>query len=155
TPLLMARGYAAPEVEQAYTRARELCHRLGASPQLLPALAGLIRFHLVRAEFQVARELGEQSLRLAESTSGLFVLATHALLGIILVRLGEFVAARKHLEQGIALYDPRQHGFLAPLYGDDPGVASFSYAATVLWYLGYPDQALEKSREALTLAQGL
>jgi predicted ATPase len=109
----------------------------------------------VRAEFQVARELGEQSLRLAEGTSDLFVLAAHALLGVILVRLGEFVAAREHLEQGIALYDPRQHGFLAPLYGDDPGVASLSYAATALWYLGYPDQAWEKSQEALALAQGL
>jgi len=28
-------------------------------------------------------------------------------------------------------------------------------AACALWWLGYPDQALQKSREALTLAQGL
>ena len=44
------------------------------------------------------------------------------------------------------------HAFL---YGHDPGVACLSYAALTLWYLGYPDQALKRSHEALTLAQEL
>ena len=43
-PLLMTQGYAAPEVEHAYTRAWQLCQQLEASPQLLLALAGLFRF---------------------------------------------------------------------------------------------------------------
>ena len=30
-----------------------------------------------------------------------------------------------------------------------------SYAAWTLWMLGYPDQALQRSQEALTLAQEL
>ena len=33
------------------------------------------------------------------------------------------------------------------------GCSVFSYLANVLWLLGYPDQALKRSREALTLAQ--
>ena len=37
----------------------------------------------------------------------------------------------------------------------DPGVACLSYAAWALWFLGYPDQALKRSHEALTLAQEL
>jgi predicted ATPase len=155
TPLLMARGYAAPEVAQAYARARELCQHLGAGPQLLPALAGLVRFHLARAEFHTARELGEQLLRLAEGGSEVFVLAAHALFGVIFVRLGDFATARGHLEHGLALYDRQQHGFLASVYGDDPGVACLAYLAAALWYLGYPDQALQKSGEALALAQDL
>ena len=36
-----------------------------------------------------------------------------------------------------------------------PGCAASSYAALTLWYLGYPDQALKRSHEALTLAQEL
>ena len=35
------RGSAAPEVEQAYTRARELCLQVGETPQLFPVLFGL------------------------------------------------------------------------------------------------------------------
>ena len=41
------------------------------------------------------------------------------------------------------------------VYGQDPGVACLSYAAWALWFLGYPDQALKRSHEALTLAQEL
>src|SRR5207247_3305294 len=66
-PALMAtRGYAAPEVEKAYARARELCRQC-ETPQLFPMLTGLRGFYYVRAELQTARELGEQLLRLARS----------------------------------------------------------------------------------------
>ena len=36
-----------------------------------------------------------------------------------------------------------------------PGCPALSNAASALWYLGYPDQALKRSHEALTLAQEL
>src|SRR5262249_60799720 len=67
--------------------------------------------------------------------------------------LAYLATAQVHLEQGIALYDRQQHRTHALLYGQDPGVACRSYAAGTLWLLGYPDQALQRSHEALTLAQ--
>jgi adenylate cyclase len=67
--------------------------------------------------------------------------------------MGEFVSARKHLEQAITLYDPRQHRSHAFSYGYDPGVLSLSFTARALWFLGYPDQALKRDNEALALAQ--
>src|SRR5262249_12999751 len=60
-----------------------------------------------------------------------------------------------HLEQGMALYDPKQHRSHAFLHGRDPGVDCYSYAAVVLWFLGYSDQALRRNNEALTLAREL
>ena len=36
-----------------------------------------------------------------------------------------------------------------------PGVVCRAYAGVTLWWLGYPDQALQRSHEALTLAQEL
>ena len=60
-----------------------------------------------------------------------------------------------HLEQGIALYDPQQSRSLAFSRGTDPGVTCLSRVAWTLWMLGYPDQALTRSHEALTLAQEL
>jgi DNA-binding winged helix-turn-helix (wHTH) protein/predicted ATPase len=154
-PLLMTKGYAAADVEHTYARARELCQQIGEeSPQLLPALAGLFRFYFVRAEFQTARALGEQVLRLAEHTrEPIAFLVAHSLLGALFLSLGEFVAAREHLERGIALYDPREHRFMASLYGDDPGVTCRCFVAMVLWILGYPDQALSNVQTALTIAR--
>src|SRR5262249_61511899 len=64
-PLIATKGYAAPEVGKAYTRARELCQQIGDTPQLFPVLYGLAVFHIVRAELVTTRELGEQLLNLA------------------------------------------------------------------------------------------
>jgi predicted ATPase len=145
-PLLMTRGYAAPEVEQVYARARELCQELGESPQLLPALAGLFRFYFVRAEFQTARELAAQVLRLAQRTSDAVVfLIAHSLLAVPLLSLGEFNAAREQFEKGITLYDPQQHRFMASLYGDDPWSHLLrARSALTLWFTGLPGSGAEE-----------
>jgi DNA-binding winged helix-turn-helix (wHTH) protein/predicted ATPase len=154
-PLLMTRGYAAEEVERTYARAQELCGQMYASPQLLPALAGLFRFHLVRADLQTARVLAEKILRLAESIRDpVFFLVAHSLLGVLSLSLGLPVAGREHLEKGIALYSPEEHGFMASLYGDDPGVTCHCFAAMCLWLLGYPEQALTNVQMAVTAAKG-
>src|SRR5262249_46993090 len=42
-PLTATKGYAAPEVGQVYTRARELCRQLGEPTQLVPVTFGLWR----------------------------------------------------------------------------------------------------------------
>ena len=153
-PALMAvKGYAALEVEHAYARARALCHQIGDTSQLFPVLRGLWYFYLLRVELQTARELGEQLLRLAQRVDDpALLLEAHHVLGNTLNYLGELAAAQAHLAQGIALYDRQQHRTHALLYGQDPGVACRSYAAVTLWLLGYPDQALQRSHEALTLA---
>ena len=156
-PALMAtRGYAAAEVEYTYARARELGRQVGETPQLFQALWGLWYFYLVRAEFQTARELGEQLLNLAQRVQApALLLVAHRVLGQTLAFLGEFSTAHVHLEREMTLYDLEQHGAFASLYGQDQGVICRSWAALTLWSLGYPDQALRRSREALTLAQEL
>jgi TOMM system kinase/cyclase fusion protein len=155
-PLVLTKGHAAPEVEATYARARTLCQQLGDTPQLFPVLLGLRRFYLMRGELRTAHELGEQLLRLAErcDDAGLLVRA-HMMLAEILLWLGEFARARAHAEQGIACYDPQQHRAQAFLYGNDPGVCCRSFAALALWVLGYPDQAQQRSEEALAWAQEL
>ncbi len=154
--LSSTKGLAAPEVERVYTRARELSRQIGETPQRIQALRGLFGFYFLRAEHQTARGLGEQLLSLAQSVEDpAYLLEAHRVLGMTLFYRGELTAAREHLEQGIVLYNPLQHHAHAFLYGLDPGVSCRSYAAMVLHVLGYPDQALQKSHEALALAQQL
>jgi predicted ATPase len=152
--LMAAKGYAAPDVAQAYARARELCQQVGKTPRLLQVLLGLGTYYLIRAELQTARELGEQCLPLAQRMRDLArLLQTHFALGTVSFHLGKLVLAREHFEQSIAFYNPQESRSHRALH--DPVVACLSYAALVLWSLGYPEQALKRNHEALTLAQEL
>ena len=151
--LMVTKGLGAPEVLHVYTRARELCQQVGETPQLCQVLRGLWFFYLMRMELQTARELGEHLLTLAQQVGDpALLLDAHYALGVTLNYLGELTTAQAHLVQGITLYDRQQH---RPHAGLDPGVACRYYAGVTLWYLGYPDQALQRSHEALTLAQEL
>src|SRR5262249_39246658 len=93
-PALMAsRGYAAPEVKQAYIRAQELCEQVGDTPRLFSVLWGLWLFYLASQELQMARELGERLCTLAERThNAAFSLEAHRALGSTLLFVGEFDA---------------------------------------------------------------
>jgi predicted ATPase len=154
--LQIAKGQAAPEVEQAYTQAYALCQQVGETPALVPVLLGLWRYSLVRAQLHTARELGETLLRLAQRADdpSLSVIAHYAL-GVTWLCLGALPAARQHLEEGIALDTPDQRRALVYRIGHDPGVACRAFAAWTLWLLGSPAQALARLREALALAHEL
>jgi len=58
-----------------------------------------------------------------------------------------------HFERGIALYDAQQGRLRVFSGGMHPGVACRPYLAWTLWLLGYPDQALQRIYEAITLAR--
>jgi predicted ATPase len=153
---MVTKGYAAPEVERVYARARTLCQQMGDAPQLFQVLRGLWLFYLIRAELQTARELGEQLLTLAQRVRDVALLVeAHYALGNTLNYVGEFVHAQTHLAQGLALSERQPHRAHAFPYGYDAGVACRAYAALTLWVLGYPDQALERSHAALSRAQEL
>jgi predicted ATPase len=150
------KGQAAPEVGHTYRRARELCQQGGETPQRFRVLWGLWYFHVVRAELQTARELGEELLTLAQHLQDpMSLLGAHFALGGALLCLGEFPLSRQQWDQHLALYNPLQHPAHVVLFGWDLGVFGRSWASHALWALGYPDQALAMSREALTLAQEL
>lgn len=155
--LQAVKGPSTPEVEQAYTRARALCQQGGETRQHFSVLRGLWVLHHVRANLATARELGEQLVDIAERVQdSAFLLEAHRALGSTLLWQGEFVLAQTHLERAVTFYDPHQHSILKLLYGGaDSGVSCRCEAARVLWFLGYPDQALQQTQAALTLAYTL
>ena len=153
---LATRGAATPEVERTYARALELCQQVGNTQELFPVLYGLSRLYKKRGKLRRARDLGEQLLVLAQSQGNTaLLLRGHYVLGDILLWLGEFSAARAHLEQGLAIYDPQQHDTHDLLYEADPWLGCLGALSVTLWFLGYPDQALQRSAEALAMAHEL
>jgi class 3 adenylate cyclase/predicted ATPase len=154
--LIATRGFASPEVEQSYGRARVLCRQMRDTPQIFPVLFGLWAFYLVRADLPATRELVDQLWQLARSAQESTLLSVaHRAMATTFHFLGQFVLAQEHEAQGTALYDPQEHSSLALLYGEHPAVVCQCFAAHDLWYLGYPDRALVSIQDALTLAQQL
>jgi predicted ATPase/DNA-binding winged helix-turn-helix (wHTH) protein len=150
--LQATKGWAAPEVEHAYARARELCQQAGDTPQLAAVLGGLAAFYQNQGDLDTARALGEQRIALAQrhqDTARLIV--SHAAQQGILYCLGEYPLAYAHCEQSLALYNPQQHRFQAS-GAPHPMVNCLSIAANVLQLLGYHERGLTRLHEALTLA---
>jgi len=155
TPLLMAKGYSAPEAAVAAARARELSQQLEQSAALLPALLTMARLSFTRAELDEAAVLAEESLALAQHAPDPLPVITESVMMYVSYFRGDLEKARSHAERGAALYDLERHGSIALTYGDDPGVLFDAFGAWTLWRLGYPEQAHTRAAAAIALARRL
>jgi predicted ATPase/class 3 adenylate cyclase/DNA-binding winged helix-turn-helix (wHTH) protein len=151
TALAAAQGLAAPGTARAYARARELSGELGEERRLVPVLLGLWASHNARDELGAARVVAAQLLELAEQRrDGAAGILGHRALGATLFGLGEFAAARTHLQQLLTLDRSAGHSLASLPY--DPCVSGRAWLALTLAVLGYPDQAVVQSDEALAEA---
>ncbi len=154
---MMVKGYAASEVLETHIRALELCRRSGGHAQLFQAQFGLSVVRVVRAEYEQARELAEDCLRLAQTGASpqsdentAMLVQAHWITGLCVQYMGELVAAREHFERTIALYDQQRHGHQILLYG---GILNRAHLGRLLVYLGYADEGRRLSREAIAIAE--
>ncbi len=146
-------GIGSPEVEQAVARARELSQELGETSELFGVLLGLSAIYFGRAQWRMARKVGEEFLELARSVGDpTRLLMAHAARTTTFFLLGEFAGALAELKQGMAVEQPG-----SPLYYGmgEWGLQAREYASRALFCLGYPDQALEMSQQALRRAEEL
>jgi len=120
-------------------------------------LGGLVVLYYVRGELRLAQELAEEGLALAEEANDpMLIICCHFNLGFVLFCLGDYEPALRHLRRVLDLYDPHQHHHaLIYLRGSDAGLGAMAYEVCCLWGLGFPDQALRRSEEALALAREL
>jgi predicted ATPase len=148
------KGWGSPEVERASTRAKELCQRLGDPPELFyAAVGGVWGVRFIRAELRSALEVAHELLQRAETSQNpVQLLFAHFILGENLFHMGELPLARKHHEIALSLDDPQR-----PLSasGPDAKIVNLSYMSWILWWLGYPDQAIKSCNEAIEAARVL
>jgi DNA-binding SARP family transcriptional activator/tetratricopeptide (TPR) repeat protein len=151
--LLTTAGYADDEVGETSARAVALFRELGASAYGVTVLSGAWSFHEVRAEFEMARQLGEETLRLAAGDrqavsrmSGEFVLGT------VGFHTGRFEEAREHTERAVAEQAKCTPEELSQFAVPEIGIFCRAYLSHVLWHLGYTEQALATSEAAIAAA---
>lgn len=152
TSLQATLGWAAPEVEEAYTAAQGLCEQVGETPQRGWILSGLSQLYMMRGALVTARTVGEQLVDWAQGVANTrFSITGHMQLGMIYHYLGEGPAARGHLEQALRYADVHKQHWEAA----SPRIISLSHLAWSLWGLGYPDRALRTIEHAVRSAQDL
>jgi class 3 adenylate cyclase len=154
--LRFVKGQAAPETGRAFARARELWEQLGSPMEYRHVPYGQSRYHAYRGELDLAMRLDEDLLHLSRHRNdhGGLVLA-HQASGTVQTLTGRFASSRSNLEAGLALYDPISQRSLAYQTGTHPQVVSQAYLGTILFCLGFPDQALAQSSAAITEARRL
>ncbi len=152
--LIAARGFAHPEVEAPYERARALCEAVGDAARLGIAQLGLSYFHYNRGEVERGRALAAEVLALAEAEGSVKLLVmAHQNVAEPEYYQGKFASSLTHCERALALDDPARHSEF--LLGSHTGIPALGYAAWNLWCLGSPDSALARAEEAVSLGRRL
>ena len=97
--------------------------------------------------------MSQKLFSLAQTTDDhSFLSDAYRAMGETLLWSGDFSQARGYFEKGIDLTGTsRQYSYFA----ESPDVSCRFFSAIALWFLGYPDQALLRSHEAITRAQQL
>jgi len=156
TALIGDRGLVEP-VDSVFERARALSEQVGSANERFVATWGLWYFNNVRGAYDKAIDFADGLMALAgaQQETGLVLQAHHASWTTNLVR-GNISAAREHAAHGHEVYDVDAHQSHRIIYGGhDPGVCCRVFSALSLWLLGYPDQALKSTEDAVKLARGL
>lgn len=154
---MATRGFGAPEVLEAYSRAEALCECLGARADNFPALWGQWLFRWGRSEVDAAWRLCERLLALAEQSAdaGLKLQAHHASWATSF-GLGKLADTRRHAEAGLALYDAKIHQAMASSYGNhDAAICARYFTALALALAGEDGGARAMADAAVAAARGL
>ncbi len=152
--LRSVKGWAAPEMESTFTRARALCQALGDTPELFPVLWNLTFFNMIRGDVGAVREQTATLTRQADQTGQRpFQMAAHHLAGVTAEFAGEYPESERLLARARELHDPARHEIYNGMFGIDPGMVARAMSARPLWALGYPDRAIARGRETIALGR--
>jgi tetratricopeptide (TPR) repeat protein len=135
--LIAARGPGAPETTEVFTRAHERARRDKDAPERLAVDYGLFVGSFVRGELPAMRAhaaafLADIEARPDSPEAGV----AHRAAGITHWYAGEYLEAREHLEQALALFRPGRDDDLAFRFGYDAGASAMAYLAFASWSLG-------------------
>jgi predicted ATPase/class 3 adenylate cyclase len=156
--LIATHGPAANKAMATFTRARELCERLGQPPEYLQVIFWLATASVVRGELPQALKAIAGLPDAAEERRNRPALL-NAIRGqaMILMFMGRIVEARETLERAIELFNASEDAdkIAARSAGQDAGVSMLVFMAWVSWILGHVDEAVSRMTAALERAEAV
>ncbi len=147
--LMATRGTNDPEVGTAFQRAVAVCRELDSPEMLARALYSLGIIAETRAELEAGQAIGEELRALAAKSGDTGIeIAARVRLGAVAYYRGNFVAARDHLAQALAMCATGEHQLRDSAIASDPHFSEVQLSAT-LAHLGYIEQAISHGRSAV------
>jgi predicted ATPase/class 3 adenylate cyclase len=156
--LIATQGPASNKAMATFTRARELCERLGDPPEQLQVMFWLTTASVVRGELPLAEETIAALLQLAEARGDRPVLL-NTMRGQAMIRLfmGHLGGAREVIERALEAFDAssEEERLAARAAGQDAGVADLALMSWPLWLLGHADTAITRIGGAIQRADAI
>ncbi|MDB5897905.1 MAG: adenylate cyclase [Ramlibacter sp.] len=150
--LCATRGYANLEVQQAFSRAYDLCIELGSTLELAPVLYALFVYYLVRADLARTRQVTLEMQRIADACGDPLRRMEVALaVGVTSLYEGKLAAAQASLHEVLAIWRPEGPQFFAA--GEDIRSSTKCWLALVHWHRGDIDRARSVGQESLYRAR--
>jgi tetratricopeptide (TPR) repeat protein len=147
-------GWATPQIEQTFNRARQLANDLENPPELIPVQWATTLFQLIRGDLVECRSNADELMRQAErSGNETYIMCAHHVAGVVREFTGEMVESNRLLERCRELHRPSEFKTYVAMFGQDPGTTSRAMSSRPLWALGYPDRALARAAESLSIAR--
>ena len=155
-PLMMTRGWGAPEVRDTYIGARDLLDKVDdkTPASLFPTMVGVASYFIVTADWEEARRLTGQNAQLAEQ-SGMANLIVEGLSerGVVEAYSGKPIDALKLFDRAIELYDADNYEEHLLHYGRNGLVTNLTARALTNWSLGRVDQAIGDCHKAMEVSR--
>ncbi|HEX4065668.1 MAG TPA: protein kinase [Acidobacteriaceae bacterium] len=147
-------GWATPQIEYAFSKARELVQGLDDPPELIPVLWATTLFLLIRGNLPECRaRAGELMVQAERSGEPPYLMAANHVSGVVREFIGEMAESSRLLGRARELHEPARCMEYIAMFGQDPGLIARAMSSRPLWALGYPDRALDRAQEALAIAR--
>jgi predicted ATPase/class 3 adenylate cyclase len=156
--LIATQGPASSPAMATFTRAHELCERLGDVPEYLQVMFWLVTASVVRGELPQAQEGIATLMRLAKARDDQSALL-NAMRGraMILLFMGRVADAHREVEGAIEAFNASDERvrLAARAAGQDAGAAALSLMSWALWLRGHADKARVQIEAALERADAV
>jgi DNA-binding response OmpR family regulator/class 3 adenylate cyclase/predicted ATPase len=148
--LRLARGFGLPETQAAFAVARDLSTAMGNVSERFAAYYGLWSASFQRGELSSMREIAAAFLLDAESAPNRPEAAVaHRICGSTHWFEGNFIAAQKHLERALSIYEAAPDQDLAHDFGQDVAASAMANLALTLGPMGFLERADALARQAV------
>lgn len=144
------------KVKENYAKARQLSQLDRHSPKHFTIMIGSWLNSFIGGDLFDALSLSNELLELATYKDNVaYLIEAKRVRGMTLFYVGDFAGARDAVESALQIHDPEFHRLHAVRYGLDPLVCCQAYLAYTNLFLGYSEEALRKSDDAVAAARSL
>jgi serine/threonine protein kinase len=150
---MATKGWGSNEVGDIFTRAKEICERLGAKDHEFNVMWGLWGWNVLRGEFDKCVEIAAYTTKLADELQNPAILMEAPWLPALTeFYRGDFTNSLENMRLGFSRFDKEMSMVTTLATGQNCGVTYQLYEGLALWYLGYPDQAKTRADASMETA---